>query len=514
MLWAAAYVLVTTLAFSPTLSFRDSPVAPGMVAPRDVVAPRDLIVPDPDATARRRAEAAAEVLPVYEFDAHGAGALRGGAARVLRPGPARRGPDPAAGARDAGARATRSRCRSGTRRSRPSPARASRRSSRTGSSRSGSTSTGAASWTIATCRPEARGRGLDGTRPRPGRETAAPRERRGRVRQRDQVRRWPRGWPTLPLSARERAEVAAFLAATLRPNLDLRRGADRRAPARGRRALGRERVHAHSARQGDRPPGRRDHGARGPVDRGRARLGVRPVVLGQGHGRPDPADPRGRRLLARRAAAAPAPARTLDRGRLRLGARDRDPLRRRRRAGHSPWRRRCRPRLEGASGAVNYAIPFAAGPIVVSLVAGHGAGAARRARPRDRRRRAHGVCRFPFALFSVVGSLAGIYGLGQVRARSVLLAMGGIVADRQPRGDRGDPLPRPPGRGAGTSCTTRSRGSPGGLTVSMVVGPCSCRSSSTSSRSSPTSGCSSSRTRTCRCCARWRSRRRARTSTR
>ena len=35
---------------------------------------------------------------------------------------------------------------------------------------------------------------------------------------------------------------------------------------------------------------------------------------------------------------------------------------------------------------------------------------------------------FPFALFSVVGSLAGIYGLGKVRARSVLLAMGGIVA--------------------------------------------------------------------------------------
>ena len=85
------------------------------------------------------------------------------------------------------------------------------------------------------------------------------------------------------------------------------------------------------------------------------------------------------------------------------------------------------PSLEGASGAVNYAIPFAAGPIVVSLVAGMGPallvalvfsiGA--------------GVLMglsFPFALFAVVGSLAGIYGLGKVGARSVLLAMGGIVA--------------------------------------------------------------------------------------
>ena len=71
-LWALAYVLVTTLAFSPTPSFRDSPVTPGMVAPSDVVAPRDLIVPDPDATARRRAEASAEVLPAVRVRRHGA----------------------------------------------------------------------------------------------------------------------------------------------------------------------------------------------------------------------------------------------------------------------------------------------------------------------------------------------------------------------------------------------------------------------------------------------------------
>jgi putative nucleotidyltransferase with HDIG domain len=35
---------------------------------------------------------------------------------------------------------------------------------------------------------------------------------------------------------------------------------------------------------------------------------------------------------------------------------------------------------------------------------------------------------FGFALFALVGSLAGIFGLGKVRARSVLLALGGLVA--------------------------------------------------------------------------------------
>jgi putative nucleotidyltransferase with HDIG domain len=85
------------------------------------------------------------------------------------------------------------------------------------------------------------------------------------------------------------------------------------------------------------------------------------------------------------------------------------------------------PSLEGASGAVNYAIPFAAGPIVVSLVAGMG--------PALLVALVHAVgvgvlmgLSFPFALFAVVGSLAGIYGLGKLRARGVLLIMGAIVA--------------------------------------------------------------------------------------
>ena len=35
---------------------------------------------------------------------------------------------------------------------------------------------------------------------------------------------------------------------------------------------------------------------------------------------------------------------------------------------------------------------------------------------------------FSFALFALVGSLAGIFAVGKVRARTVLLAMGGFVA--------------------------------------------------------------------------------------
>ena len=67
-LWGTLYVLVTTISFAPTLTFRAAPVRPGSIATRDVVAPRDLIVADLEATARRRSEAGGEVLPVYDFD--------------------------------------------------------------------------------------------------------------------------------------------------------------------------------------------------------------------------------------------------------------------------------------------------------------------------------------------------------------------------------------------------------------------------------------------------------------
>jgi membrane-associated HD superfamily phosphohydrolase len=66
--WAVAYVLATTFSFSPTLSFRSPPDVTGSIAHRDVVAPRDLIVPDTAAAERRRAEAVAEVMPVYDWD--------------------------------------------------------------------------------------------------------------------------------------------------------------------------------------------------------------------------------------------------------------------------------------------------------------------------------------------------------------------------------------------------------------------------------------------------------------
>ena len=45
-------------------------LAPGEVAPADVVAPFDLTVEDGEETARKRAEAEAAVLPVYTYDAN------------------------------------------------------------------------------------------------------------------------------------------------------------------------------------------------------------------------------------------------------------------------------------------------------------------------------------------------------------------------------------------------------------------------------------------------------------
>jgi putative nucleotidyltransferase with HDIG domain len=66
--WAVAYVLVTTFSFAPSFSFRRAAARPGEIATRDIIAPRDLIVPDRAGTERRRVEASAEVLPVYDWD--------------------------------------------------------------------------------------------------------------------------------------------------------------------------------------------------------------------------------------------------------------------------------------------------------------------------------------------------------------------------------------------------------------------------------------------------------------
>jgi putative nucleotidyltransferase with HDIG domain len=85
--------------------------------------------------------------------------------------------------------------------------------------------------------------------------------------------------------------------------------------------------------------------------------------------------------------------------------------------------------FEGSSWAAHtyFAIPFAAGAIMVSLVAGMGPALLFAAV------QAIGVGvlmgqSFPFTLFTIVGSLAGIFALGKLRSRSVLLSMGGIVA--------------------------------------------------------------------------------------
>jgi hypothetical protein len=81
-----------------------------------------------------------------------------------------------------------------------------------------------------------------------------------------------------------------------------------------------------------------------------------------------------------------------------------------------------------ASMALNYyAIPFAAGPIVASLVAGMGPALLFAAVQAIGSGILMGQS-FSFVLFALVGSLAGIFGLGKLRARSVLLSVGGMVA--------------------------------------------------------------------------------------
>ncbi len=68
----ALYVVVSAAAFSPGISFRAARLKPGTIAERDFVAPRDFILPDPEATERKREEAAAGILPVYDRDTQAA----------------------------------------------------------------------------------------------------------------------------------------------------------------------------------------------------------------------------------------------------------------------------------------------------------------------------------------------------------------------------------------------------------------------------------------------------------
>jgi cyclic-di-AMP phosphodiesterase PgpH len=423
LLWAIAYVIATTLCFSPTLSFRDGPAAPGMVAPRDIVAPRDLIVPDPDATARRRAEVSAEVLPIYDYDA-------GAPARF-----------------ESQLRESFDKARTAYARTRPkgrvTPELADAFALPIGDeafaalARQGFSSKLEDQFAVIgldlyrggvidhrDLAPEARSRGIT------ARDASSCRESRRRESGAVEFGNEARSaiasrLADSPFTPRERAEAAAFLAATLRPNLvyDAPLTAERRSDT-----------------------------ARG-VESVFTRLPRGKVIVRRG----DEITPRTAQWIAAVRASASEPAtwvkvtgilmlQILAAWAFWLDARRQRRRRRERSTGvvygsvlatgivfafviraAYALAQALSPSLEGASGAVNFAIPFAAGPIVVSLVAGMGpallvalvfsVGA--------------GVLMglsFPFALFSVVGSLAGIYGLGRVGARSVLLAMGGIVA--------------------------------------------------------------------------------------
>ncbi len=423
LLWAAAYVVVTTVSFSPTLSFHDTPAAAGMVATRDVVAPRDLIVPDPDATARRRAETAAEVLPVYDADGQAPARFE----QELR--------DSFERARAVAAR-TRPKGRVIPELSDafglPIGDEALAALSRQGFSKELEDRFAVIGLDLyrggvvdhRDLPPEARSRGLVARDTSSGRD--AKRRDTGATEYGNETRtavtaRLAEG----PFTPRERAEVAAFLAATLRPNLsyDAALTSERRAGA----ARSVESVFTRIprgkviVRRGDEITARTAQwiaAVRASASDPSSWVKVTGVLILQ--------------ILA-------AAAFWLDARRQRRRKRERSTgvvfgsvlatgilfaivIR-----GTFALAQTLSPSLEGASGAVNYAIPFAAGPIVVSLVAGMGPallvalvfsiGA--------------GVLMglsFPFALFAVVGSLAGIYGLGRVRSRSVLLSMGGIVA--------------------------------------------------------------------------------------
>jgi putative nucleotidyltransferase with HDIG domain len=422
-LWAAAYVLVTTVSFSPSLSFRDAPASAGMIAAHDVVAPRDLIVPDPEATARRRAEASAEVLPVYELDAQA---------------PAR----------------FEQQLRESFNRARPILARQRPRGEVTpelqeafslpigdealaGLARQGFSkeledrlvAIGLDLYRAGVVdhrglAPEARSRGLLVRDASTGRETT--RREAGAIEYGSETRsavaaRLAEG----SFSQRERPEVSAFLASNLRPNLTYDAAAT---------------------------TARRDAASRS-VESVFTRLPRGKVIVRRG----DEITPRTAQWIAAVRASASDPsswvkvtgvlilqvlaavAYWLDARRQRRRKRERSSnvvfgsvlatgilFALVTRAGFA-LAQALSPSLEGASGAVNYAIPFAAGPIVVSLVAGMG--------PALLVALVHAVgagvlmgLSFPFALFAVVGSLAGIYGLGKLRARGVLLIMGAIVA--------------------------------------------------------------------------------------
>jgi hypothetical protein len=419
------YVLVTTLSFAPTLTFRAAPVRPGSIATRDVVAPRDLIVPDPEATARRKSEAGAEVLPVYDFD----GAASARFEQELRESFAR-------------ARAAFGRSRSHgevTDEVRDAFHLPIGDEALAALARLGFAS--AIEDQLAAIGLELYRNGIVDNRElfleqRGGillRDTSTGREHR----QRDAPVAVEYGSKAKsevsmrlsesPLRETERAEVAAFLAASLRPNLTYNAAETAKRREEASRAV--ESVFTK-------------------IPRGK-------VIVRKG----DEISPRTSVWVAAVRASASDPsswvkvagivilqtlaaiAFWLDARRYVRRRRERPPekiyasvlsagilfallLR-----GFFVLAQGFSSSFEGAAtaAATYYALPFAAGPIVAGLVSGMGPALLFAAANAVGAGVLMGQS-FPFALFALVGSLAGIFAAGKVRARTVLLAMGGFVA--------------------------------------------------------------------------------------
>lgn len=423
--WGTLYVLATTLSFAPTLTFRTAPVRPGSIATRDVVAPRDLIVPDPEATLRRKGEAAAEVLPVYDFDAMAPGRFE----QVIRDSFAR-------------ARAAASRGRSRGEVSQevrdafqfPIGDEALGALARLGFSP-------ALENRLVAVGLELYRKGIVDNRElyleqRRGilvRDTSTGREQRRRedpsaIEYGSEAKaEVALRLADSPLAPGEVGEVAAFLAASLRPNLSLNASETEHRREEASRAV--ESVFTK-------------------IPRGK-------MIVRKG----DEITPRTSAWVAAVRASVSDPSswvkvagililQTLAAGVFWLDAR-RYVRRKRERPPETIYASvACAGILfavltrgffllaqgfsssfEGAAtaAATYYAIPFAAGPIVAGLIAGTGPALLFAAASAVGAGVLMGQS-FPFALFALVGSLAGIFATGKVRARSVLLAMGGFVA--------------------------------------------------------------------------------------
>jgi putative nucleotidyltransferase with HDIG domain len=426
LIWAAVYVLVTTFSFAPTLTLPSAPVRAGAIATRDYVAPRDLIIPDPASTTRRRAEAAAEVLPVYDWDSGAAPRLEkelGNSFRKAREGL------PAARRRTAGLSAVRDAFGLPLGEE-PFAALVRLSFSQEIEDRLALSAAELYRGGVVDNRDlllENRTRGVVLRDATSGQETRL-RELADAVEYGSPVKnalmsRLSGG----PLRGREVAEVSAWLAGAMRPNLSFN---------------GTETEH------------RRDQASRS-VETVLTKIPRGKILVRRG----DEITPRAAEWIAAVRASVTDPSswlkvvgvlvlQTLGAAAFWVDAR----RQRRRRRERNPdvvyasvlaagivfslLTRGAFTLAEGLASSFGssawaahtyYAIPFAAGAIMASLVSGMG--------PALLFAAVHAIGSsvlmgqsFSFVLFALVGSLAGIFSLGKLRSRSVLLAMGGIVA--------------------------------------------------------------------------------------